>query len=227
MILGKYGKTRQYLEHVLVLGTQWGLYSYCIVLSSVLDLLRVRSWTVWDRYINTWEVGMEVLVVYNLISVIDGSGNFQEITLRWLSLELTDNKSTLVQVMACKPLPEPMSTKVYGAIRHQKVKRAVYRRSINPTSTWTFGETSVKLFPLYMLWFPEINAFWICRPQGRHTQMHIFQEITLLEIQCVQCHCIGKLMAPIIYVEYPSSHMNINNSWSRDSCRVLFILQIA
>ena len=48
MILGKYGKTRQYLEHVLVLGTQWGLYSYCIVLSSVLDLLRVRSWTVWD-----------------------------------------------------------------------------------------------------------------------------------------------------------------------------------
>ena len=37
---------------------------------------------------------------FNLILVIDGWGIFCEIALRWMSLDLCDDESTLVQVMA-------------------------------------------------------------------------------------------------------------------------------
>ena len=43
---------------------------------------------------NFWEV------IFKLILVIDGCGSSCEITLRWLALNLTDDKSTLVQVKA-------------------------------------------------------------------------------------------------------------------------------
>ena len=39
-------------------------------------------------------------LIFNLILVIDVWGVFYEIALRWVSLDLTEGKSTLVQVMA-------------------------------------------------------------------------------------------------------------------------------
>ena len=54
--------------------------------------------------------------------VIDGCSVSREIALRWMSLDFTDGKSTLVQVMAwcsTKPLPEPMLIQIYVAIWHQ------------------------------------------------------------------------------------------------------------
>ena len=55
-------------------------------------------------------------VIFKLISVTDGWGISCKIALRWIPLDLTDDKSTLVQVMnglvpsGNKPLPEPMLT---------------------------------------------------------------------------------------------------------------------
>ena len=40
-------------------------------------------------------------VIFNLISLIDSWGMSYEIYLKWMSLDVTDNGSTLVQVMAC------------------------------------------------------------------------------------------------------------------------------
>ena len=61
------------------------------------------------------------------MSVIDDWNIFCEIHLRWFALDLTDDKSTLVQVMAwcrgneslsdgTKPLSEPMLTQIYVVI---------------------------------------------------------------------------------------------------------------
>ena len=55
-----------------------------------------------------------------LIFVIDGLGTSREIALRWLSLKVTEDKSTLVQVKAwcrqAKALLEPTLTQIYVAI---------------------------------------------------------------------------------------------------------------
>ena len=40
-------------------------------------------------------------LILQIISVTDGWGIFCELALLWMSLDLTDNKPTLVQVMAC------------------------------------------------------------------------------------------------------------------------------
>ena len=52
------------------------------------------------QQIGPWEIWMKVPVMYNLILVIGGWGISCEIVLRCMSLDLTDAKSTLVQVMA-------------------------------------------------------------------------------------------------------------------------------
>ena len=39
-------------------------------------------------------------IIFKLILMIGGWGNFCKIALRWMSMDLTDDKSTLVQVMA-------------------------------------------------------------------------------------------------------------------------------
>ena len=53
--------------------------------------------------------------------MIYGWGFYSEIALRWMSLDSTDDKSTLVQVMAwshqaSKSLSEPMLTQFYAPI---------------------------------------------------------------------------------------------------------------
>ena len=67
-------------------------------------------------------------VIFQLILVIDGWGISYEVTFRWMSLDLTDEKSTMVHVMAwCRQslLPEPILTQIslpYGVTRPQWVK---------------------------------------------------------------------------------------------------------
>ena len=52
--------------------------------------------------------------------MIDDFGISYEIVLRWTSLDLTDDKSTLIQVMTSgkelQELPEPILSKFYDAI---------------------------------------------------------------------------------------------------------------
>ena len=62
----------------------------------------------------------EILDILVVILVIHGQSIFCEIALMWLSLDLTNDKSTLVQVMPSgnKPLPEPMLTQISDAIWH-------------------------------------------------------------------------------------------------------------
>ena len=69
-------------------------------------------------------------VICKLISVIDGRGSFGEIAVRWMLLDLNDDKSTLVQVMAwCHQATShylsqwwPRSMSPYGVTRPQWVK---------------------------------------------------------------------------------------------------------
>ena len=61
-------------------------------------------------------------VIFNLILVVNGWGISYEIALRWMLLDLTDDKSTLVQVMAWYRqaasliLTEPVLTQIFVAI---------------------------------------------------------------------------------------------------------------
>ena len=56
--------------------------------------------------------------MFQLILAIDGRGISYKIALRWMSLDVIDDKLTLVQVTCLvpsgnKPLPEPMLTLIY------------------------------------------------------------------------------------------------------------------
>ena len=70
-------------------------------------------------------------VIFKLISVTDGWDISCKIALRWMPLDLTDDKSTLVQVMAwCRQATShylnqcwPRFMSPYGVIRPQWVKR--------------------------------------------------------------------------------------------------------
>ena len=68
-------------------------------------------------------------LIFQIISVIDGWGISCELALRWMSLDLTDDQSTLVQVMAwCRQANThylsqcwPRSLSAYSVIRPQWV----------------------------------------------------------------------------------------------------------
>ena len=68
-------------------------------------------------------------LIFQIISVIDGWGIFCELALRWMSLNLTDDKSTLFQVMAWRRQATshylrhcwPRSPSPYGVTRPQWV----------------------------------------------------------------------------------------------------------
>ena len=70
-------------------------------------------------------------VIFKLISVTDGWGISSKIALKWMPQDLTDDKSTLVQVMAwCRQATShylsqcwPRFMSLYGATGHKCVKR--------------------------------------------------------------------------------------------------------
>ena len=73
-------------------------------------------------------------LIFQIISVIDGWGISCEFALRWVSHDLTDDKSTLIQVMAwCRQAASQYlsqcwsrSVSSYGITRSQWVKRVIY-----------------------------------------------------------------------------------------------------
>ena len=81
--------------------------------------------------------------VFKLILVTDGWGIFCETTLRWMSLDLTDEKSTLVQVMAwCRQATShylsqywPRSLTPYGVTRPQWVKLVYQDKTCLPAGS--------------------------------------------------------------------------------------------
>ena len=80
-------------------------------------------------------------LIFQIISVIDGWGISCELALRWMSLDLTDDKPTLVQVMAwCRQATShypnqwwPRSLSPHGVTRPQWVKQT--RASIEEANT--------------------------------------------------------------------------------------------
>ena len=83
-------------------------------------------------------------VIFKRILVIDGWGISCEITLIWMSLDLNDEKSTLVQVMAwCRQAPShylsqswPRSLSTYGVTRPQGVNVPLTRKANSFVYWW-------------------------------------------------------------------------------------------
>ena len=81
----------------------------------------------WFLQVNSWNPGRFEWNIFKLISVIDARDITCEIVLKWISLDLSDDKSTLVQVMAwCHQATShylsqcsPISLSPYGVIRPQ------------------------------------------------------------------------------------------------------------
>ena len=96
------------------------------------------------------------LVIFKLNLVIDGWGISDEITLRWMSLDLTGDKSALIQVMAwcCQATRHylsqcwPTSLSPYGVTRPQCVNLLFFFNIISPIK-WNINRLR--------LWYPGWN----------------------------------------------------------------------
>ena len=101
---------------------------------TIMDAILVRDTHSWDQtHLTHWSLGNlnEILdnELFKLISVINGWGTSGEIATRWLSLDFSDDESTLVQVMAwCRQATShylshcwPRSVSPYDVIRPQWV----------------------------------------------------------------------------------------------------------
>ena len=99
-------------------------------------------------------------VIFKLILVIDGWGIYFEIALIWMSLDLTDDQSTLVQVMAwCRQATShyltqcwPRSLSPYGVTKPQWVK----------WSLWYFAHVMTAVLSwhvqnLVAIWYPTME----------------------------------------------------------------------
>ena len=103
------------------------------------------------------------LAVFKLILVTDGWGIFCETTLRWMSLDLTDDKSTLVQVMAwCRQATSHYliqcwfrSLTPYGVTRPQWVNQT-YGTSMIRSADWRLCIS--KIFPYLIKWIMFISV---------------------------------------------------------------------
>ena len=127
-----------------------------------------------------------VWIIFKLISVIDGRDITYEIVLRWISLDLSDDKSTLVQEMAwcCQATSHylsqcwPRSLLPYGVIKPQWVN-----------SLWPSG------------------AIWWHR-SGSILAQEMACFLTAPSHDLIQCYVI------ISKVPWPSSEGNfISNTW--------------
>ena len=91
------------------------------------------------RFANNFEI-----ITFKLIIQNNGLGTCCQIALRWKQQNLTNDKSTLVQVMAwCRQATShylkqcwPRSMLPYGVTRLQWVKLAPRLNPINPMTTW-------------------------------------------------------------------------------------------
>ena len=114
-----------------------------------------------------WPLGdlSKILVIFKLISVTDGWGISCKIALRWMPLDLTDDMSTLVQVMAwCRQATShylsqcwPRFMSPYGVTRPQWVKISFplnlnYNEKIIHGLQSIIECTSFKVWVRYFVW---------------------------------------------------------------------------
>ena len=83
-------------------------------------------------------------LIFKLILMIGGWGIFCKIVLRWMTMDLTDEKSTLVQVMAwCSQATNhyliqcwPRSMSPYGVSRPQWVNSTIFPTPFSKAFSW-------------------------------------------------------------------------------------------
>ena len=115
--------------------------------------VKQKVWMIYQLCINSLAPGKFEwhfrYLIFQIISVIDGWGISCEIALWWMSLDLTDDKSTLVQVMAwCRQATShylsqcwPRYLSPYGVTRPQWVK--LRRQMCVQLTHWILGAAVV------------------------------------------------------------------------------------
>ena len=123
-------------------------------------------------------------VIFKRISVIDGWGIFCEIALIWMSLDFTDDQSTLVQVMAwCRQAQShhlsqcwPRSLSPYDVTRPQLVNKRLF---LHATLTVNTRWQEINIQGCYSLVKNKINFSTFCSRRNNHES-----DIT------IKVHCI-------------------------------------
>ena len=118
-------------------------------------------------------------MIFKLISVTDGCDIWSEIVLKWTSLGLRDDKSTLVQVMAwCHQVTShylnqcwPRSLPPYGVTRPQWVNSSLRSAAYMPQ--WT-GPASVKVMACRLF-----SAKPLPEPMLAYCQLDCWEQISL------------------------------------------------
>ena len=122
----------------------------------------------------------------------DGCDISNKIALRWTSLDLSDDKSTLVQVMAwCRQAKShylnqcwPRSLPPYGIIRPQWVKKGVNRMTYDSISTYIFFVNFLFYFARSMLLkLSLMNPTSVSQPP---LLWHCWISMTMLHRLCLQ-----------------------------------------
>ena len=109
-----------------------------------------------------WPLGNFRYLIFQIISVIDGWGISCEHALRWMSLNLTDDKSTLVQVMAwCHQATShylsqcwPRSLSPNGVTRPQWVKITGQNSKVSKEVVSKIDLASLWMCPFYVVIYP-------------------------------------------------------------------------
>ena len=105
---------------------------------------------------------------------MNGGWSFSyEIALRWMPLDLTDEKSTLVQVMAwCRQATShylsqcwPKSLSPYGVTRPQWVSIITDDLCTVITIVWLlfkFPDTDIRYIQYFVMWFEQLFSYSFC-----------------------------------------------------------------
>ena len=132
-------------------------------------------------------------IIFRLILVTDGCDISSEIALRWTSLDLSDDKSTLVQVMAwcCQATSHylnqcwPRSLSPYGVTRSQWVNTLFPERS----------KTAV----MWNVWFGCIFSWLISKAFRADSRLALSQRETLLQCNAIS-HRLGANLESVLSV---------------------------
>ena len=148
------------------------------------------------------------------ILVIHGRGISCEIVLRWFSLDLTDDKSTLVQVMAwCRQATShylsqcwPRSVSAYGVTRPQGVKTISWKVAV--LAVGKLRIINMLMFILQLCLIGNWATAWLPIPSNPDVYIYI-SKIVLYQTKRIQSSAI--IVRPNIIRYY----INNYGSWGR------------
>ena len=154
--------------------------------------------------------------IFNLLLLIGIFTSSKDNALRWMPWDLTDDKSTLVQVMAlCRQATSnylsqcwPSSMSPYGVTRPQWVNQLILVFSCQ----WNELSLVYITDPRYIVdksLYPEImicHCTWLINQYSIEVllQLRYFQPRKVTRIYCIHCHC--QLHWCYILVQYLSEH---------------------